>query len=182
MSDIRKDVNFMTSEQVSHGMYACMYVSSRPSIEHKATLMVSWSALGHTVGPFGRGLGPSQGLYLHRRTQYTKTKSNIHAVIGAWTRDPVDERSRPLDRGRHICACWRAGNITHTYDRYLSVRCRLSRGEILLNISAELLSELTTRADDTRVKACRTEHTSHAQVISSSVQVSSLHLLLQPFG
>jgi hypothetical protein len=49
----------------------------------------------HTAGLLGRVISSSQGLYLHRTTQHRKTKTNIHALIGIRTRDPVYERSRP---------------------------------------------------------------------------------------
>jgi hypothetical protein len=34
---------------------------------------------GHLVGLFGRGIIPTQGLYLHRTTQHRKTRTHIHA-------------------------------------------------------------------------------------------------------
>jgi hypothetical protein len=39
------------------------------------------------VGLLGRGVGPSQGLYLHRTTQHTKTRISIHALSGIRTHD-----------------------------------------------------------------------------------------------
>jgi hypothetical protein len=58
-----------------------------------------------TVGLLGRVISPSQGLFLHRTTQRRQTRTNILALSGIRTRDPVYERSRsapqsarPLDR------------------------------------------------------------------------------------
>jgi hypothetical protein len=48
----------------------------------------------HTVGLLGRVISSSQGLYLHRTTQHRQTRTNIHALGGIRTRDPVYERSR----------------------------------------------------------------------------------------
>jgi hypothetical protein len=33
----------------------------------------------HMVGLLGRGISPTQGLYLHRTTQHRKTRTHIHA-------------------------------------------------------------------------------------------------------
>jgi hypothetical protein len=41
----------------------------------------------HSVGLLGRGIGPTQGLYLHRTTQHRKTRTNIHASSGYRTHD-----------------------------------------------------------------------------------------------
>jgi hypothetical protein len=49
----------------------------------------------HTVGLLGRVISSSQGLYLHRTTQQRQTRTNIHALSGIRTRDPVYERLRP---------------------------------------------------------------------------------------
>jgi hypothetical protein len=49
----------------------------------------------HSVGFLGRVISSSQGLYLHRTTQHRKTRTNIHALSGIRTRDPVYGRSRP---------------------------------------------------------------------------------------
>jgi hypothetical protein len=58
-----------------------------------------------TVGLLGRVISLSQGLHLHRTTQHRQTRTNIHALSGIRTRDPVYERlrpapqtARPLDR------------------------------------------------------------------------------------
>jgi hypothetical protein len=47
------------------------------------------------VGLLGRVISSSQGLYLHRTTQHRKTRTNIHALSGIRTRDPLHKRSRP---------------------------------------------------------------------------------------
>jgi hypothetical protein len=47
------------------------------------------------VGLLGGLISSSQGLYLHRSTQHRKTGTNIYALSGIRTRDPVCERSRP---------------------------------------------------------------------------------------
>jgi hypothetical protein len=49
----------------------------------------------HMVGLLGRVISSSQRLYLHRTTQRRQTRTNIHALSGIQTRDPVYERSRP---------------------------------------------------------------------------------------
>jgi hypothetical protein len=40
------------------------------------------------VGPLGRGVGTSQGLYLHRTAQHRNTRTDIHALSGIRTHDP----------------------------------------------------------------------------------------------
>jgi hypothetical protein len=42
----------------------------------------------HMVGLLGRGISPSQRLYLHRTAQHKKTRTNIHALSGIRTHDP----------------------------------------------------------------------------------------------
>jgi hypothetical protein len=49
----------------------------------------------HMVGLLGRVISSLQGLYLHRTTQHRKTRTNIHALTGIRTRDPMYERSMP---------------------------------------------------------------------------------------
>jgi hypothetical protein len=49
----------------------------------------------HVVGLLERVISSTQGLYLHRTTQHRETRTNIHALSGIRTRDPVYERSRP---------------------------------------------------------------------------------------
>jgi hypothetical protein len=78
----------------------------------------------HMVGLLGRVISSSQGLYLRRTTQHRERRTNIHALNGIRTCDPVYERSRPapqtaqpLDRHqlllhftilliRPICSVW----------------------------------------------------------------------------
>jgi hypothetical protein len=43
---------------------------------------------GHSVGLLGRGISPTQGLFLHRTTQHRKTRTHIHAPSRIRTRDP----------------------------------------------------------------------------------------------
>jgi len=43
---------------------------------------------GHLVGLLGRGINPTQGLYLHRTTQHRKTRTHIHAPSSVRTCDP----------------------------------------------------------------------------------------------
>jgi hypothetical protein len=43
---------------------------------------------GKMVGLLGRGIGPTQGLYLHRTTQHRKTRTHIHASSGIRIHDP----------------------------------------------------------------------------------------------
>jgi hypothetical protein len=63
----------------------------------------------HSVGLLGQVISSSQGLYLHRTIHHRQTRTNIHALRGIRTRDPVYERSRPapqsarpLDRFIHL--------------------------------------------------------------------------------
>jgi len=42
----------------------------------------------HLVGLLGRGISPTQGLYLHSTTQHRKTRTHIHASSGIRTPDP----------------------------------------------------------------------------------------------
>jgi hypothetical protein len=49
-----------------------------------------------TVGLHGQVISSLQGLYLHRTTQYTQVRTNIHAVSGIQTCNPVYEHSRPV--------------------------------------------------------------------------------------
>jgi len=42
---------------------------------------------GHLVGLLGRGVGPTQGLYLHRTTRHRKTQKHIHASSEIRTHD-----------------------------------------------------------------------------------------------
>jgi hypothetical protein len=43
----------------------------------------------HLVGLLGRGISPTQGLYLHRTTQHRKKRTHIHASSGIRTLDPI---------------------------------------------------------------------------------------------
>jgi hypothetical protein len=43
------------------------------------------------VGLLGRVISPSQGLYLHRKTQHRKTWTNIHALSGIRTHNPSNQ-------------------------------------------------------------------------------------------
>jgi hypothetical protein len=49
----------------------------------------------HMVGLPGRVISSLQGLYLYRTTQHKKTRTNIHALSGIRTHNPVYEWSRP---------------------------------------------------------------------------------------
>jgi len=42
----------------------------------------------HLVGLPAREISPTQGLYLHRTTEHSKTRTHIHASTGIRTRDP----------------------------------------------------------------------------------------------
>jgi len=42
----------------------------------------------HLLGLLGRGLSPTQDLYLHRTTQHRKTRTHIHAPSGIRIREP----------------------------------------------------------------------------------------------
>jgi hypothetical protein len=43
---------------------------------------------GQLVGLLGRGISPTQGLYLHRTKQHRKTRTHIHASSWIRTHDP----------------------------------------------------------------------------------------------
>jgi hypothetical protein len=56
---------------------------------------------GYLVKLFGRGINPSEGLYLRRTTQHRKKRTHIHAPTGIRTRDAsvrAVETVRVLDR------------------------------------------------------------------------------------
>jgi len=44
--------------------------------------------IGQFVGLLGRGISPTQGFYLHRTTQQSKTRTHIHAWSGIRTHEP----------------------------------------------------------------------------------------------
>jgi hypothetical protein len=48
----------------------------------------------HMVGLLGRMISPSQGLCLHRTTQYRKTRTKIHALSGIRTHDPSNQPTK----------------------------------------------------------------------------------------
>jgi hypothetical protein len=48
----------------------------------------------HMFGLFGRVISPSQGLYLHRTTQYRKTRTDIHALSRIRTHDPSNQPAK----------------------------------------------------------------------------------------
>jgi len=43
---------------------------------------------GQLVGHFGLGIGPTQGLFLHKTTQHRKMQIHIHALSGIQTHNP----------------------------------------------------------------------------------------------
>jgi hypothetical protein len=60
-----------------------------------------------------RGIGPTQGFYLHRMTQHRKTRTHIHASSGIRSHDPSVRAAedntclRPLGHwNRHHCHHW----------------------------------------------------------------------------
>jgi hypothetical protein len=54
------------------------------------------------VGLLGRVISPSQVLYLHEITQHRQTRTNIHALSGIRTRDPVYGAQGPRGTGSAI--------------------------------------------------------------------------------
>jgi hypothetical protein len=50
--------------------------------------LTSENIFGHLVGLLGQVIGPSQRQYPHRRAQYRKTWTHIHASSGIRTHDP----------------------------------------------------------------------------------------------
>jgi hypothetical protein len=54
---------------------------------------------GQSIGLLGGGIGPTQGLYLHRTTQHRKTRTHIHASSGIRTHNPSFRavEDRPLE-------------------------------------------------------------------------------------
>jgi hypothetical protein len=49
---------------------------------------LSSKLLKHLAGILRRGIGPSQGLYLHRTAQHRRRRTHIHASSGIRTHDP----------------------------------------------------------------------------------------------
>jgi hypothetical protein len=60
---------------------------------------------GQLVGLLGRGIGPTQGLYLHSTTQYRKAQTHIHASIGNRTTIPVFERPKTVRASDRSVQC-----------------------------------------------------------------------------
>jgi hypothetical protein len=59
--------------------------------------------IGNLVGLLWWGIGPSQGLCLHRTAQHQKTRAYTHAMSGIRSHDPtvraVQVHIRPRQRG-----------------------------------------------------------------------------------
>jgi hypothetical protein len=59
--------------------------------DSESQLLKFMNLFGQLVGLLGRGISPTQGLYLHRTTQHRKKKNadiHIHASSGIRTHDP----------------------------------------------------------------------------------------------
>jgi hypothetical protein len=88
------------------------------------------------VGLLGRVISPSQGLYLHRKTQHRKTRTNIHDLSGIRTHDPSNQPAKT-----------HASDRTVTVTSFLEVQCspditlsfipriRIYRGSFLFPVS-----------------------------------------------
>jgi hypothetical protein len=84
-------------------------------------LSETYESVGQLVGLLGRGIGPTQGLYLHRTTQHRKMRRHIHASSGIRTHDPsvraAEDSTSLRPRGltsililsSHLCACFSSG-------------------------------------------------------------------------
>jgi hypothetical protein len=57
-------------------------------VKHRDNFTFTFTCFGHLVGLLGRGIGPSQGHYLHRTAQHRKMRTHIHASSGIRTRYP----------------------------------------------------------------------------------------------
>jgi hypothetical protein len=55
---------------------------------HNLIFLKLMNLFGQLVGLLGRGIAPTQGLYLHRTTQHRKTRTHIHASSGIRTHHP----------------------------------------------------------------------------------------------
>jgi hypothetical protein len=55
---------------------------------HPRLLFQFLGSIRHLVGLLGRGISPTQGLYLHRTTQHRKTQTNIRAPSRIRSCDP----------------------------------------------------------------------------------------------
>jgi hypothetical protein len=75
--------------------------------------------LRQPVGLLGRGISPSQGLYLHTNTE--KSQTNIHAMSGIRTHDPSFEQMKifhALDRAAIVIGILL--NAIQEFSSYLS--------------------------------------------------------------
>jgi hypothetical protein len=95
--------HLLPSHSIIHCLCDCYYYycSFTAFCWALAAFSVSWS-YKQSVGLLGRGISPSQGLYLHREQHKHRINAlitDIHALIGIWIQDPsvwADEDSSCL--------------------------------------------------------------------------------------
>jgi len=64
------------------------------------------NVFGHLVGLLGRGISPTQGLYLYRTTQHRKTRTHIQAPSGIRAYDPSVRDIRNSHHTIHMLTNW----------------------------------------------------------------------------
>jgi hypothetical protein len=96
---------------------------------------------GQLVGLLGRGIGPTQGLYLHRTTQHRKTRTPIQVSNGIRTHNPSvltaedGKCLRPLGPWERLqCPCLPIlrpirSNYTAAHERGRNAKCNRLRGK-----------------------------------------------------
>jgi hypothetical protein len=89
------------------------------------------------VGLLGRVISPSQGLYLHRKTQHRKTRTNIHALSGTRTHDP---RNQPAKTHASYRTATVTGKIVFYYTRNRGLHVAVGMCYILLYYDGVRLS------------------------------------------
>jgi hypothetical protein len=80
----------------------------------------NYHSVSHLVRLTGRGISPTQGLYLHKKAQHTKTKTKIHALSGFQTYDWSIQaaRAHAIDRSATVLDCY----IINTGLAFCSIR------------------------------------------------------------
>jgi hypothetical protein len=72
-------------------------------------LLLNYEVVRHLVWLPGRGISPTQGLYLHTTAQHRKTRTHIHALRGIRTQNLSIQAAKILDRAATViilfCIC-----------------------------------------------------------------------------
>jgi hypothetical protein len=93
------------------------------------------------VGLLGRVISSSQGLCLHRTTQHRQMRTNIHALSGIRTRDPVYERSRPTPQTTWLLD-WRNILLTYFNCTKFSVTLQHTHSLKVLKVTSSCLQQM----------------------------------------